>query len=161
MASWTLEDGLKLVRAIQGGCRLFGYHLTLGGGVLNKGQSDKDLDLYFLPLNNEKYKEDPKGLVAWLESLWGNGKAIGDYGKRNNPYDPPEPLNAAPQYRVRYDVNGNIDGIERIPDVDPFTQEPIDLSIPATPITPAGNTVYKYKLKFTRPGGDRIDAFVL
>lgn len=47
---WKLKDGLALVRKLQPETRQFGYHLTLGGGVLNTGKSRKDLDLFFLPL---------------------------------------------------------------------------------------------------------------
>lgn len=65
---WTLEDGLDIIRAIQPDTRKFGYHLCLGGGVLNKGSSHKDLDLYFLPMGGPK--SNPDGLVSWLESMW-------------------------------------------------------------------------------------------
>jgi hypothetical protein len=67
---WTLEQGLKIARALQNASRDFGYHLTLGGGVLNNGKSDKDLDLYFLPFGGNR-KSDPEGLVKLLEKLWG------------------------------------------------------------------------------------------
>lgn len=79
---WTLEDGLKLVRAIQNTTRKYGYHLTLGGGVLNNGKSKKDLDLYFLPLNNERMPpQDIPGLVGWLGGMWGKFESIGkNYG---------------------------------------------------------------------------------
>ncbi len=46
--TWTLEEALILVRALQPTAWQYGYHLCLGGGVLNKGVSSKDLDLYFL-----------------------------------------------------------------------------------------------------------------
>lgn len=136
---WTLDEGLRLVRAIQSGCRRFGYHLALGGGVLNKGQSDKDVDLYFLPLNNDKYKEDKQGLLVWLESLWGQSQVLGDYGQ------------AVPQfkYELKYDLEGNMIGVEAVPI--------LAVEAPKQP----KDGVYKYKLKFVRAGGDRIDAFIL
>lgn len=49
---WTLDDALPLIREIQAEIRPFNYHLLLGGGVLNEGHSTKDLDLFFVPLNN-------------------------------------------------------------------------------------------------------------
>lgn len=72
---WTLDEAISLIRGLQPECRKFSYHLCLGGGVLNKGQSKHDLDLYFLPMGK---KEDIKaeGLVRWLESLWGKGEAF-------------------------------------------------------------------------------------
>jgi hypothetical protein len=67
---WTLEDGVNLVRTIQPGSRAYNYHVALGGGVLNSGHSDKDCDVYFLPLDNGDVA-DPIGLLDWLNSLWG------------------------------------------------------------------------------------------
>jgi hypothetical protein len=77
---WTLDEGLDLSRALQPVTRKYGYHLTLGGGVLNKGESNKDLDLFFLPMDSTKPdapKTDPAGLIEWLDGLWGVGGYIG------------------------------------------------------------------------------------
>lgn len=78
---WTLEEALMLIRGLQPETRKFGYHLCLGGGVLNKGFSDKDLDLYFLPMtgNLEEVvkKENVDKLVGWLEKIWGPKEALG------------------------------------------------------------------------------------
>lgn len=76
MSTWKLDEGLALARALQPESRKFGYHLTLGGSVLNLGVSEKDLDLYFLPLDNGKKLENGKAtdidkLVEWLSGLWG------------------------------------------------------------------------------------------
>jgi hypothetical protein len=46
---WTLEGAQELIATIQPKIRALNYHVALGGGVLNRGYSDKDLDLYFLP----------------------------------------------------------------------------------------------------------------
>lgn len=102
MRDWLLDDGLRLVRAIQQDCRAFGYHVAMGGSVLNTGRSEKDVDLYFLPLENGKPREDGK-LVDYLVQLWGgNFEQIGsEYGegageeKQNaaeGPGNPEEPL---------------------------------------------------------------------
>lgn len=79
---WTLEDALNLIRGLQKETRRYGYHLTLGGGVLNNGESQKDLDLYFLPLQNPKFPTDnPENLVSWLTKMWGPYETMGeDYG---------------------------------------------------------------------------------
>ncbi len=70
MSLWTLDGALPLIRSLQPKTRDFGYHLCLGGGVLNKGESNKDLDLVFCPLDNGK-PSDPTGLLSYLEILWG------------------------------------------------------------------------------------------
>lgn len=66
---WTLLKALTLIRGTQETAKGYGYHICLGGGVLNKGVSNKDLDLYFIPLINDGM--DPKGLVQSLEIGWG------------------------------------------------------------------------------------------
>lgn len=45
---WTLEEALYLIRRLQPKVFLHGYNLCLGGSVLNKGFSTKDLDLYVM-----------------------------------------------------------------------------------------------------------------
>ena len=75
---WTLEAALEVIRAIQPLVREFGYHVALGGGVLNKGESRKDLDLYFLSLDNPKTPADASRLTRWLDATWGKGTPIGD-----------------------------------------------------------------------------------
>jgi hypothetical protein len=50
---WGLDEALELVRSMQSALRPLGYHVALAGGVLNKGFSQKDLDLVFLPLTND------------------------------------------------------------------------------------------------------------
>lgn len=49
---WDMTSGRALVSRLQTWSRSYGYHVCLGGSVLNKGQSAKDIDIYFLPLNN-------------------------------------------------------------------------------------------------------------
>lgn len=50
---WYLADAQLLVRRLQAIAWPLGYHVALGGGVLNHGYSDKDLDLYILPIYNQ------------------------------------------------------------------------------------------------------------
>jgi len=74
---WTLKEALELIRCIQVTCHsMYNYHICLGGGVLNKGESEKDLDLYFLPMNNEKEAE-PNKLIEWLETMWDKSESVG------------------------------------------------------------------------------------
>ncbi len=77
---WTLEEGLEIVRRLQPLTRDFNYHLVIGGGVVNTGISRKDLDLFFLPLCNSDVN-DPKGMLALLEDMWGESEPIGGPGE--------------------------------------------------------------------------------
>lgn len=65
---WRISDALTLIRSLQVSVKPFGYHITLGGGVLNTGSSRNDLDLYFLPLSGSS--DEPK-LLAFLTEFWG------------------------------------------------------------------------------------------
>jgi len=88
---WNLEDGLRLCRALQPETRKFGYHLALGGGVLNQGVSYKDIDLYLLPLDNGTKMDEP-GMIAFLTDLWGEGKDLFATYSRDESLTPePEP----------------------------------------------------------------------
>jgi hypothetical protein len=47
---WLLDDALLLIRSIRTQCMdETGYYLALAGGVLNTGQSVRDLDLVAVP----------------------------------------------------------------------------------------------------------------
>lgn len=45
-----LAETQLLIRDLQEIAWPLNYHVTLGGGVLNHGYSDKDIDLYILPI---------------------------------------------------------------------------------------------------------------
>ena len=85
---WTLDEAINLIKVLQPDVWTFGYHLCLGGGVLNKGESKKDLDLYFLSLDNANIIVTSHKLLDWLSKLWGNPKFLGqDYpGNPGSPY---------------------------------------------------------------------------
>lgn len=53
MAEVTIEESLEFIRMIQPECMEAGYYLTLGGGVLNNGHSNNDLDLVAVPRTND------------------------------------------------------------------------------------------------------------
>ena len=129
---WTLDDGLNLIRALQPFTRKFNYHLCLGGGVLNKGSSEKDLDLYFLPMENG-LPSKADDLVQWLTSLWGT----------------PE------------DLKGEYDSSDLAP-VAPIDEFVMHTWIPSLLETQPStlSSIYKRKLKYTRPDG-RIDVFIM
>lgn len=76
-APWTLDDALALVREIQPRLHAKKWHVALGGGVLNRGESGKDIDLYVLPFSDIETTED---VMPLLFTLWGAGDEIG-YGE--------------------------------------------------------------------------------
>lgn len=76
LSKWTMPEALGLIRKLQPEVKKFGYHLTLGGGVLNKGESDKDLDIYLITMDSPKFKRNMVGLVEWLEGLWGKATPL-------------------------------------------------------------------------------------
>lgn len=103
---WRLDEALDLIRALQSDVRKFGYHLCLGGGVLNTGKSEKDLDLYFLSLDNQG-TPNPDALIAHLENIW-SCKGVDIWGSGTIGPDPsevqvlegPAPANPSP-YTVK------------------------------------------------------------
>jgi hypothetical protein len=184
--SWTLDDGLQLVRAIQHDTRKYGYHLALGGGVLNNGRSEKDIDLYFLPMDNGERgpKKDPDGLVGWLAKLWGKPTSIkpGDYTQEEATV---EELRTEPTYS--WDLETPPPTGETVIQSSPPEETPI--SVPtgyymdsrgqvraqrttlgsaatssmrvSASISKTVSGSYTYKYKFVRASGDRIDVFVV
>jgi hypothetical protein len=61
---WYLADALLMIRQLQALVWPMGYHVALGGGVLNHGYSDKDLDLYVLPLGIDQAVSPDDALAA-------------------------------------------------------------------------------------------------
>jgi hypothetical protein len=76
---WTLDEALVIIRRLQPYLRDLQYHVVLGGGVLNKGESKKDLDLYFLPLDVDTGTAKPEDMVKLLNATWNFKSEIG-YG---------------------------------------------------------------------------------
>lgn len=52
-STWVLEDAIKLVRLIEPVIRPFGFHSALGGGVLQRGSSAKDVDIMLYQRSHE------------------------------------------------------------------------------------------------------------
>lgn len=67
ITTWTLTEALTLIRELQPIIRELDYHITLGGSVLNTGKSEKDLDLFIVPLNG--YESQPQVI---MKALWDN-----------------------------------------------------------------------------------------
>lgn len=82
---WTLDDGLRLVRALQPDTQKYGYHLCLGGSVLNEGKSRNDIDLFFV--RQPGVPITPSELKAWLTELWGQPQALEPLDNRDDDVD--------------------------------------------------------------------------
>ncbi len=73
--SWTLEEGLELIRQLHPSVQQAGYYLGLTGSVLFKGQSEKDLDIIAYPKSKPDGNPEAlrtalreQGLYIWLDS---------------------------------------------------------------------------------------------
>ena len=135
--NWTLADALSVIRILQPETRKFNFHLCLGGSVLNTGSSEKDLDLYFLPLDNGR-PPDGSELVKWLEGLWGTSEdLLGRYAEAAEA-DPPYPLLPSQVYQQKLKFtrpDGRIDVfVLGVPGPVPRCQRP-----PAAPVTDGGD----------------------
>lgn len=141
MSTWNLEEGLSLVRAIQPGAKGYGFHVALAGGVLNKGTSDKDIDLVFLPFNNKKYPEDLTGMMEWLTKMWGIPVPIESY--EYEPISREELQTTKGEARADFFVLQNGEG-------NFYYARKVEST----------GSCYRSKWKFTRDG-DRIEIFVV
>ena len=97
---WKLDQALDLVREIQPVIHGMGYHVVLGGGVLNNGESKKDLDLYFHPMMGKETfisaTNPGNPLLRWLEELfgkpeefWNPDQEVDEYGDIQYPHRDP------------------------------------------------------------------------
>jgi len=73
---WTLSKAADLVGGLEPLVRELNYHTLLAGSVLHVGQSEKDLDLWFIPLNG--YESDSQKVYALLSSVFGPLEPIRD-----------------------------------------------------------------------------------
>lgn len=157
---WTLSDAMDLIRSIQQDTRKFDYHLCVGGGVVNNGFSEKDLDLYFLPLSNRNSKPKPDELIKWLTEMWGTPTYIGP----EYPRDEIRSLyQARTTTRTRVPVRNSTTYTVERPIWRPesiFSNDWITETETVTVPPPPPKDPYLYKLKFMRPS-DRIDVFIL
>ena len=82
--SWYLSDAQTLVRQLQQVMWPLEWHVAMGGSVLTHGYSDKDLDIYILPM---KAGVTPDGKVAEaLTSVLGSSCAIGSETFHSQPH---------------------------------------------------------------------------
>lgn len=53
-SAWTLEEGIALARKLEPIAIQHNAHIALGGGVLHRGSSEKDVDIFVYPRNKLK-----------------------------------------------------------------------------------------------------------
>lgn len=80
---WALEDARQLVRDLNKMVRPFDFHVALGGGVINNGESRKDIDLYVLPVYIDGHKFTQAEWVALDRIL---GTALGPHAEDMRSY---------------------------------------------------------------------------
>lgn len=104
---WTLEKALEFVRKLQPLTRLYGYHLCVGGGVVNNGNSNKDLDLYLLPLDDQNVTADYDGMLMEMEAELGPSEDIREMGIGRKKKDYPDGLWSPYHSKRKFANNGN------------------------------------------------------
>ena len=159
---WQLPEALELIRTLQPLVREWNLHICLGGGVLNKGESKKDLDLFILPLGGKPTPNYEKA-KGFLETLWGKGEKL--FPNLEN-YDPELVTDGRPPLRVTLPT-ATADDLPVQANANPFLDGTTRGTITYTP-TPVAlvpetrrNEIYKggaFKYDF---GGLRIDVFFL
>lgn len=73
---WTLDQAHVIIAELWPLMWDLHYHILLGGGVIREGKSDKDLDLFFIPLNG--YESHAHTVLEKLWSQLGPSKALRD-----------------------------------------------------------------------------------
>lgn len=87
-STWKLGEALALIKSIQTRIKKLGFHVCLAGGVLNVGYSQKDLDLVFLPLWNDK-QPPVEPLLTYLYIALGQPKeGEEETSHKPNPFTP-------------------------------------------------------------------------
>ena len=176
MKTWYIDEGIMTVRAVQDIAKKFGYHATIGGGVINKGSSKKDLDLWFLPLNGLNYRDDNKGdssgLLEALAKVWGTPHKI-DYPEDSAPDPNANPFIVdelaewranlpEPQWEVimEQDPNGRNRFIRRPIRIQRQAGFPDDCR-ETRPAKEPHKQLYAHAVTFLRNDKERIDCFIL
>ena len=95
---WTLDQALQVVRQLQPRCHAIKYHVALGGGVLNRGESHNDLDLFFLPFGDTDEPPDHAAVRELTQEL-GTEYPLGGGPKRAGA---PEYPNQERTFKSRY-----------------------------------------------------------
>lgn len=84
---WTLNEARLFINEIQSKLLAKNYHVVLGGSVLNDGQSENDLDLYFLPLEDESKHPDDRRIFNYISVMEIMHEVTGHYGNHMEDYE--------------------------------------------------------------------------
>lgn len=108
--AWVFKDAQELISAMRTKVNSYGYDIALGGSVVTNGASPNDLDLFFLP-KNDNGTPLPVDLLMWLASKFGPGKTIipaatapNGAAPANRQYVGPPP--AIFTHKMRFDLAG-------------------------------------------------------
>jgi hypothetical protein len=74
---WTSAKATEVIKIIKDELWEDGYHIAIGGGLAWRGRSEKDLDLFVLPLfsiGNARHRAHPTTALARLEARWGKAQ---------------------------------------------------------------------------------------
>lgn len=89
LKGWTLVEGVLFMQGLQPLLKECGYHALLGGGVLNTGSSQKDLDVFLVPLNGEESR--PREALGVFQSYLARDGDLDHWG---------DPIRDSPDYKA-------------------------------------------------------------
>jgi len=105
---WTRDEAVLLCQDVREVALKHNYHVALGGSCLHVGHSQKDTDIYFLPMHGIG-KPNLEGLLGALDLFWGYAENISKLTELNSEY-PPEPgYIAAKKVQWKLDPSKRID----------------------------------------------------
>jgi hypothetical protein len=67
LTQWQLTEGVEFARHVEREAIQHGYHVALGGSVLHRGESDKDVDLIVYPHKTSEVRLSPEEFVGKLK----------------------------------------------------------------------------------------------
>jgi hypothetical protein len=73
---WTLEGALPVIRRIAAIAKEHGFTVALYGSVLMKGESENDLDLYFIAAEEKTSAVHAQSCVHAIEKTLGESKCL-------------------------------------------------------------------------------------
>jgi hypothetical protein len=73
---WTLEGALPVIRRIVAIAKEHGFTVALYGSVLMKGESENDLDLYFIAAEEKTSAVHAQSSVDAVEKTLGEAKCV-------------------------------------------------------------------------------------
>jgi hypothetical protein len=73
---WTIGEGIKVCQELFPLVKPHGYHVALMGSVLRDGKSDNDLDIAFLPYEDENIRVDWRQLEYLIKNTFDAERAI-------------------------------------------------------------------------------------